>query len=216
MTERVERDPAATDGDSGPDDVAGDDAVAETTEAVSSGGARGRAALIMSLVVGILLAGFIVVLATRKPVGDTVDSPLIGKAAPALEGTTLSGEKFELSRLRGSWVLVNFFATWCPPCIAEHPELVKFSEAHADGSASVVSVAYQNSADDIAKFFNERGGTWPVLASGTDEAVLGYGVVKLPESYLVAPNGMIYAKLAGGVTANGIDALIKKYEGSGG
>ena len=100
--------------------------------------------------------------------------------------------------------------------MAEHPELVKFSEAHADGSASVVSVAYQNSSDDIAKFFKERGGTWPVLATGTDEAVLGYGVVKLPESYLVAPNGVIYAKLAGGVTADGVDALIKKYEGSGG
>lgn len=199
-----------------PDATGIDDAGPDAANPAVNDGRRGKTALILSIVVGIVMAGFVVLLATRQPVGDTVDSPLIGKPAPALEGTTLSGEKFELARLRGSWVLVNFFATWCPPCIAEHPELVKFSEEHADGSASVVSVAYQNSSAEIEKFFTERGGSWPVLASDTDDAVLGYGVVKLPESYLVAPNGVIFAKLAGGVTASGIDELIAKYEGAGG
>ena len=74
--------------------------------------------------------------ATRRRTGST-DSPLVGELAPPLAGEIdrpgrLGGTAFDLDRLRGQWVVVNFFATWCVPCVVEHPELVEFSERHAD------------------------------------------------------------------------------------
>src|SRR3546814_7964023 len=65
---------------------------------------------------------------------------------------------------RGRWVAVNFFASWCTPCIQEHPELVAFDEAHREaGDAAVVSVTYDDRTDDAKEFFAKRGGDWPVV-----------------------------------------------------
>ena len=122
-------------------------------------GVTHRSALIAG-VVGIALAALIALFAF-SPKGETDDqnrgSPLEGKLAPALAGTDIEGQPFDLDRYRGQWVLVNYFATWCPPCVAEHPELVSLSE---DGSAPVqlVSVAFDDTADNVKQFFSDSGG----------------------------------------------------------
>ena len=73
----------------------------------------------------------VVVLATRPEASTrTVRSPLLGKAAPAAESTTIDGEAVKLSDLKGKWVVVNFFATWCVPCRIEHSELITFQQTH--------------------------------------------------------------------------------------
>ena len=140
-------------------------------------------------------------------------SPLEGKLAPALTGTTTTGEAFDLDKYRGEWVLVNFFATWCPPCVAEQSELVKFADSTA-GKAQVVSVAFDDTSDNVTKFFAERGGNWPVLAARTGTAALDYGVVKLPESYLVSPTGTVVKKLISGMTSDEVVKVMS--EGDGG
>jgi cytochrome c biogenesis protein CcmG/thiol:disulfide interchange protein DsbE len=176
------------------------------SETGRSGGIR-----IAAIAVGVVIALLVVVFFTNTPGGGKASSPLVGKRAPELVGTDMDGKEFDLTRYRGSWVLVNFFASWCPPCKAEHPELVKFSEAHSSGDAQVVSVAFNDAPEDIEAFFAERGGDWPVLAEGTDPIVLNYGVVKLPESYLVAPDGTIVAKMIAGITADEVDGIIAEY-----
>ena len=165
--------------------------------------------------VGIVLALFVVVLATRRPVADRdQESPLIGQAVPALAGTTLDGAHYDIDTQKGRWVLVNFFASWCTPCKLEHPELRKFAEAHQRaGDASVVSVPFQDSEQSIREFFTQNGGSWPVLADAPGSAVFDFGVVKLPESYLVAPNGQVVAKFNGGVDAARLDELIQRMQG---
>ena len=171
------------------------------------GGGRRRVGLIVSAVVAVLLVGFVAVLATREPATERrASSPLIGKVAPALAGETVDGGSFDIDDHRGRWVLVNFFATWCQPCVQEHPELVRFSQAHATADdALVVSVVYDESdLDRVRDFFAERGGEWPVLSDGLLPAV-DYGVVKVPESYLVAPNGVVVQKYTGGVTQDMIE-----------
>lgn len=168
----------------------------------------------VAIVVGVALVALLAVLATKTPGSEQVSSPLVGKKAPELIGTDLTSKEFDLTRYRGTWVLVNFFASWCPPCKAEHPELVKFSESHSPNQAQVVSVAFNDTPEEIEAFFSERGGSWPVLATDTDPIVLNYGVVKLPESYLVAPDGTIVAKMIAGITSDGVDDIIAKYTDS--
>ena len=166
-----------------------------------------RVGLIVSGVVAVLLIGFVAILATREPATERrASSPLIGKVTPALTGETLDGGTFDIDDQRGRWVVVNFFATWCRPCVEEHPELVRFDEAHsAAGDATVVSVVYDPAdLDAVDDFFAEQGGDWPVVTDGRLAAV-DYGVVKVPESYLVAPSGIVVQKYTGGVTQQMIE-----------
>ena len=116
----------------------------------------------------------------------------MGQAAPPFSGETIDGSPFTLANHRGEWVLVNFFATWCVPCRLEHPELVKFANEHSGDPVQVVSVAYGNDqADTIRDFFAKQGGGWPVVPSDTGRVALDYGVTGVPETYIVAPSGLV-------------------------
>ncbi|MCX7620872.1 MAG: TlpA family protein disulfide reductase [Acidimicrobiales bacterium] len=174
---------------------------------------RARLAPWIAAMVAVVLVAFIVVLATRKPASErAVSSQLIGKRVPAFTGTTLTGETYDIDARRGKFVVVNFFATWCVPCRLEHPELVKFSERHKQiGDAEVVSLAFDDSPDNIRTFFAEAGGDWPVIADGTGSTILDFGVSGVPESYVVAPNGQVIAKFLG-VTDAALEGLLQRYD----
>jgi cytochrome c biogenesis protein CcmG/thiol:disulfide interchange protein DsbE len=167
----------------------------------------------VGVVVPILL--LVVVLATRPAASTrTVRSPLLGKAVPAAESATIDGETVKLSDLKGQWVVVNFFATWCVPCQKEHPELVRFAATHAlRGDASVVSVVFDDELPLVRRFFEQRGGTWPVVGDSEGEAVTSWGVSGVPESYLVAPDGTVLAKLIGGIrSSHDLDELLARFQ----
>jgi len=172
-----------------------------------------RIAPLVAIPVGVVMLLLVILLATRDPAGERLaKSPLVGKQAPPVEGVTLKNEQFTLDRVRGEWVIVNFFGSWCTPCIQEHPELVRFQEAHRSArDATVVSVAFADSPTAARQFFEKRGGDWPVLVQDTDSIAVGYGVIKVPETFVVSPSGLVVAKLLGGVTADRLDALIDKY-----
>ncbi|MDE0803760.1 MAG: TlpA disulfide reductase family protein [Acidimicrobiales bacterium] len=160
---------------------------------------------------GVLLVvlGLVVTLATSDPSTQRVTaSPLIGRQAPDISADRLAGGRFELSAQRGRFVVVNFFATWCIPCIREHPELVEFSRSQGTGGAAVVSVVYDDDPDDVQAFFDENGGDWPVVLDTDGRVALSYGVSGVPESYLVAPDGTVVTKLIGGVTADDLDQVL--------
>ena len=79
----------------------------------------------------VVLAAFIGVLATGGD-DDGVRSTLIGRPAPGITGETIDDATYDLADHRGEFVVVNYFATWCVPCIREHPELVEFEERHRE------------------------------------------------------------------------------------
>lgn len=167
---------------------------------------RSHAARNAAIVVGVVLVALIAVLATRRA-AEPASTRIVGQAAPEVTGRTLDGSTFRLSNRRGEWVLVNFFATWCVPCRIEHPELVKFAAEHANDPVQVVSVAFSDQADAIQSFFAENGGTWPVLPADTGSIALDYGITGVPETYVVAPNGQVIARLEG-VTQAALDQII--------
>lgn len=177
---------------------------------------RGRVAVWVVVPVAVVLALLLLLLATREPSSQrAVDSDLIGQLAPEVAGPTIAGPDFAIDDHRGRWIVVNFFSTTCIPCIQEHPELVTFQQRHeAAGDATVVSIAFDDSADNVARFFVDNGGEWPVLVEDTGGIAVRYGVTGVPESYLVAPTGVVAAKYVGGVEADQLDETIDRLAGT--
>jgi cytochrome c biogenesis protein CcmG/thiol:disulfide interchange protein DsbE len=167
----------------------------------------------IAIAVGLVVVGLIVVLATRSS-GDRIENKAVGRAVPPVTGETLDGQSYDIDRYRGDWVVVNFFASWCTPCIEEHPELVRFSEQHQQGADGVrlVSVVFSDETADVRRFFDQRGGDWPVVVGeSTGRIALDFGVSSVPESYVVAPDGTVVAKFTG-VTQADLNAVIDRYE----
>lgn len=175
---------------------------------------RSRVAIWVVIPLAVTMGLFLLLLATREPSTTRVrQSRLIGGVAPAIVGTTIDGSQFDLDSERGRWVVVNFFSTTCVPCQIEHSELVKFQEAHTDAAdATIVSVAFDDSSDNVRLFFERNGGSWPVLASDTGTFAVSYGVAQVPESYLIAPSGLVVDKLIGGVKQQDLDSRITALE----
>jgi len=128
---------------------------------------------------------------------------LNAQAEPA-EFTLLDvqGVKHNLSDYRGKWVVVNYWATWCPPCLTEIPELVDFHEERKDKDAVVLGVNFEDiNLNALKQFSEEYFMNFPVLRSkpGPDSAL---GLIPgLPTTYLVSPEGEVIARQVGPVTA---------------
>jgi cytochrome c biogenesis protein CcmG, thiol:disulfide interchange protein DsbE len=176
---------------------------------------RTKVAPYVAAAVAVVLAMFVWLLATRDT-GDkaAAASPLLGKVAPAIRGTGFRLDTFDLDRAKGNWVLVNFFSTTCVPCQLEHPELVELERRHKDAAdLDIVSVTFEDKPAAVKSFFEKNGGSWPVLLDNTGPIAISYGVAAVPESYLIAPNGLVARKVIGGITADAVDAFITRVGG---
>jgi cytochrome c biogenesis protein CcmG/thiol:disulfide interchange protein DsbE len=167
---------------------------------------------------GVVLLLFVAVLATRKSAADKqAESPLLGKPAPSLTGTGLDGSQVSLASMHGRWVVVNFLASWCVPCREEHPELVKFTQRHqAAGDAGVLGVIFDDTEPNVRRFFDQLGGSWPVIGDPGGRTALDFGVRGPPESFLVDPNGFVVWKAIGQVNADGLEKLLSEGKARGG
>lgn len=179
-----------------------------------------RTAAISAAVVAAVL-GLLVLLFAFSDTERTssVNFEIVGNVAPQIAGPTLTGETFDLQAQRGNWVVINFFASWCVGCRIEHPELVAFTERHADDGTGLVSVMFGDTEQAASDFFAELGGSWPALVASGDvgRVAIDYGVTGVPETLLVSPSGRVVAKWIGqrGVTADAIDSAIADFEAGG-
>ena len=125
----------------------------------------------------------------------------------------LEGDEVRLSDFRGRWVLVNYWATWCPPCLEELPELESFYNRHKDRNAVVLGVNMEDiGLDSLRGFVEEQFLSYPVLrGTAVMSGVLG-PVSGLPTSYLVSPGGEVVAQQMGPVTEEAITTFIANYE----
>lgn len=165
-----------------------------------------------ALAVGAVLVAFIGILAFG---GDKTDqtNALLGQRVPRVGGPTLDGGTYDIDSARGRWVVVNFFATWCGPCVQEHPELVKLDEwGRTSGEAEVVAVVFNDPVDTVKAFFAERGGGWPVLDN--PQIPIEFQVAQVPETFLVSPAGQVVQHYEGGITADEIKAAVAAYSTS--
>jgi thiol-disulfide isomerase/thioredoxin len=142
--------------------------------------------------------------------GASVDSivvgghPLLGKAAPDIDLLTIDGEPVKLSELRGRPVLVNFWATWCPPCREEFPLMVDAYAEHADDGLEILGVMHQDFADGARDFAEDMSATWPILEDPQDAAYGDYLVVGMPTSFFIDADGVVRAFSLGGFSEDGL------------
>ena len=124
----------------------------------------------------------------------------------------LEGKERRLSEFRGKWVLVNYWATWCPPCLEELPELEVFHNKHKDENAVVVGVNMEEiGLTRLREFVEEQFISFPILR-GTPAARTELGAVPgLPTSYLVSPVGEVVARQTGVVDGRMIEDFIQRY-----
>ena len=126
----------------------------------------------------------------------------------------LEGQQHRLSDYRGKWVLVNYWATWCPPCLEELPELESFHSG-SDGRATVLGVNTESiDGDELRAFVDGQALSYPILRSRTDPAAseLIGPIEGLPTSYLVTPDGEVVARQVGPITAQAIMRFIDGFE----
>lgn len=162
------------------------------------GGHRARWVAGIALVV---VVAVVAVLATRPSYQvSEAASPLVGHQAPAITGTTVTGQPFDLAAYRGRWVVLNFFASWCVPCQQEEPNLVAFAFDHRHpGQAALVSVVFEDTPSAARQYQAQQGATWPTLADPKTSIALAYGVTTPPETYLISPTGVVAAHIFGAI-----------------
>ena len=165
--------------------------------------------------VGIVVVAFLVVLAVSSPNESTVSSsPLLGQPAPEVKSTTIDDEPFDLARRRGSWVVFNFFNSTCVPCRQEHPYLLSFydNQATATTPAELYTIVNDDTDGAVEAYFEENGGAWDKVRDDDGTIAVAFGVAKVPETWIIDPNGFVRLRILGALTENFLDEQLTRLQ----
>jgi cytochrome c biogenesis protein CcmG/thiol:disulfide interchange protein DsbE len=148
-----------------------------------------------------IAVAFAVVLASRFGTDPgLVDSPLLGEPAPAFALSPLEGgEPVALEELKGDIVIVNFFASWCLQCRAEHAALTSTADAFAGQGVTLVQIGYQESPPASIDYLELAGRSESALylADPGSRAAIAYGVFGIPETFFIDEEGIVVGKIIG-------------------
>lgn len=142
--------------------------------------------------------------------GMAASPPLVGGPAPPFNLKALEGQTIDLSDFKGRFVVLNFWATWCVPCIKEMPE---FQKAHESLSPNVqiIGINLAESKEKIGEFVETYRLSFPVLMDEYGNVSQEYEVLHLPVTYFITPDGIIRDKIfGGGITQKMIEARIDR------
>ena len=140
--------------------------------------------------------------------GPTVSPTTIGSVAPDFSLMDLDGNPVHLADLRGQPVIVNFWASWCGPCVHEFPLLRAAAEEHAGDDLVVLGIVYQDRSESARAFMQQNGGTWQALMDPDERVARAYKIFGPPETYFIGRDGRIVARHIGQLTAASLDAKV--------
>ncbi|MNW41991.1 Thiol-disulfide oxidoreductase ResA [compost metagenome] len=126
-----------------------------------------------------------------------------GEIAPDFKLLSLDNKEMSLTELKGKRVLLNFWATWCPPCRAEMPHIEKFHEEYKDQNVVVIGInlSYtEDSMEDVSTFLQEYNLTFPILKDEKAEVANIFAIRSYPTTYMIDTSGLIRKKFQGAIT----------------
>lgn len=154
---------------------------------------------LIPLAVFLVLAVFLAVGLSLKP--GEVPSPLIDKPAPSFRLAQLrdSGKTLAVEQLRGQVWLLNVWASWCAPCLEEHPHLLELSRS---GAVPIIGLNYKDGREAALKWLAKHGDPYSTIVVDPDgRAGIDYGVYGVPETFVIDRHGVIRYKQIGPVTS---------------
>lgn len=170
------------------------------------------AAIVFGLVLGMVQEA----LQPSRTVADAGHTGIqVGDIAANFTLTTLDGETVRLSDYRGKKVLLNFWATWCPPCKAEMPHVQKFYEDERQRDVVVLGVNLtdtEKSADRVGEFARERELTFPIVLDEEGQASDLYRVRAYPTSFFIDSQGVIRGKMQGAMSYDGLRSAFRNLD----
>ena len=153
-----------------------------------------KGVMAVGLAVTVPLIGLLLLNIGRNP--SAISSPLIKKPAPDVRMKNLEGGgSLQISSLRGRPIVINFWATWCIPCIQEHAALNAAARSNPD--VTFLGVVYEDSTENTMRFLAERGSAYNSYADEDGKAAIAFGVYGVPETYFIDAKGTIVDKYVG-------------------
>ena len=132
----------------------------------------------------------------------------VGKPAPAFDVTSTQGVEIDSLALRGSVIVVNFFASWCKPCQAEAHDLEAIWNTYRDQGVVFVGIAYEDTEVKISEFVNKYGLTFPVVTTARNVG-REFGVTGVPETYIIDREGIVTYKQLGAIDPTELAQMIE-------
>ena len=164
----------------------------------------------IALGVAVVLVAFGVVLALQTRSQPSVPR-LVQEhaAAPSLNLQTLDGKRVNSTELRNKTYVVNFFNSWCIPCQQEEPALKAFYDQHkSESDFAMLGIITNDDAATMRGYVRDQGVTWPVLVDPQGSAALDYGTTGQPETYVIAPDGVVVCGTLGRSTVEALNAWL--------
>lgn len=152
----------------------------------------------------VLLLGLLVYFWFRPPAWVSEEE----RALPPLHFVLLDGRNISLEALRGKVVLVNFWATWCPYCRHEMPDMERFYRDYRARGVEIIALSHDDDAEKVRRFMTQEGYSFPAaMANGSHAAAFG-GVSRLPTSFLIDKQGRLRKKISGQVHYARLEDLV--------
>ena len=164
-----------------------------------------------SIVLGIVALTVVLMLSFRRDPHD-IKTGTINKPAAAFTAEKLDGSgTLSLSDYAGKVVVLNFFASWCPPCKEENPALLRAWERYRTSDVVFIGIVYGDSTEKARAYVHTNGVTWPTVQDADGRIAFSFGVFGPPETYFIGPDGIIAGRTIGAISeatlVNGIDSL---------
>lgn len=161
--------------------------------------------------------------ASEEASGETAPAETAADARPVIPAVDFEledqyGNIHRLEDYRGKTIFLNFWATWCPPCKAEMPDIQKLYEKSAtEGEDAVIvlgvaapNMGQEGSEEEIAAFMEEKGYTYPVLMDTEGELFASYGIMSFPTTFMIDRDGNVFGYVSGMLSADMMDSIVRQ------